>query len=210
MLDGMHGRRTGLMVGALTAMLTLGVAGCAARATPPYSDPERARVDEYEKAAERVLKSREIAGRPPTLQVGSDPALVNAGHPAAYYRPPAGQPGMGGPGAIVVNRPVLADDYIAQAVLSHELAHFVLGHTADRCRDRQHECEVEAYVGSVELLMTGWGFSYADAVRLQYAYLKSVVLAVQRGDATVARGHVDPCRELQEFSARFQASATCE
>jgi predicted SprT family Zn-dependent metalloprotease len=110
----------------------------------------------------------------------------------------------------VVNRPVLAEDYIAQAVLSHELAHFVLGHTDERCRDRQHECEVEAYVASVELLMTGWGHSYADAVRLQYAYLKSVVLAVQRGDATVARGHVDPCRELQEFSARFQASATCD
>jgi len=65
-------------------------------------------------------------------------------------------------------------------------------------------------VASVELLMTGWGHSYPDAVRLQYAYLKSVVLAVQRGDATVARGHVDPCRELQEFSARFQTTASCD
>ena len=110
----------------------------------------------------------------------------------------------------MVNRPVLADDYVAQAVLSHELAHFVLGHTDDRCRDRQHECEVEAYVGSVELLMTGWGHSYSDAVRLQYAYLKSVVLAVQRGEATVARGHVDPCRELQDFSARFQTAGGCD
>lgn len=198
------------MVAAVTAMLTLEIAGCAARVTPPYSDAERARVDEYEKAAERVLKSREIAGRPPTVQVGSDPALVNAGHPAAYYQARVRLAGKGRPGAIVINRPVLADDYIAQAVLSHELAHFVLGHTDDRCRVRQHECEVEAYVGSVELLMTGWGLSYADAVRLQYAYLKSVVLAVQRGDATVAHGHVDACRELQEFSVRFQTSATCD
>jgi hypothetical protein len=62
----------------------------------------------------------------------------------------------------------------------------------------------------VEILMTGWDLEYSEAVRLQYAYLKSVVLAVQRGDATVARGHVDPCRELQEFSARFLASATCD
>jgi predicted SprT family Zn-dependent metalloprotease len=210
MLDGMLGRRIEPMVAALMAVLALGLAGCAARMTPPYSDGEQARVDEYEKAAERVLKSREIAGRPPAVHVGSDPALMNAGHPAAYYQRRTTLAGIGRPGAIVVNRPALADDYVAQAVLSHELAHFVLGHTDDRCRDRQHECEVEAYVASVELLMTGWGHSYADAVRLQYAYLNSVVLAVQRGDATVARGHVDPCRELQEFSARFQASATCD
>ena len=207
MLDGM---RTPSIVAVVTGVLALALAGCAGRTTPPYSSAEQARIDEYEKAAERVLASREIAGRPPSVEVGSDPALVGAGHPAAYYRRRAGSTGLGRPGVIVVNRPVLADDYIAQAVLSHELAHFVLGHTDDRCQDRQHECEVEAYVGSVELLMTGWGHSYADAVRLQYAYLKSVVLAVQRGEATVARGHVDPCRELQEFSARFQASATCD
>ena len=57
--------------------------------------------------------------------------------------------------------------------------------------------------------MTGWDLSYADAVRLQYAYLKSVLLAVQR-DATTVAGDRDPCRQLQEFAARFKASATCE
>jgi predicted SprT family Zn-dependent metalloprotease len=211
MLDGMPRRTwTSQVVAALTAVLALELAGCAPRMTPPYSDAERARLDEYEKAADRILKSREIAGRPPAVRVGSDPALVTAGHPSAYYERRTSLADVGRPGTIVVNRSALADDYIAQAVLSHELAHFVLGHTDERCRDQQHDCEVEAYVGSVELLMTGWGHSYADAVRLQYAYLKSVVLAVQRGEATVARGHVDPCRELQEFSARFQASATCD
>jgi hypothetical protein len=208
MLDEMRGTRP--IRAALLTVLALELAGCAARVIPPYSEAEQARLDEYDRAAQRVLASREIAGRPPAVQVGSEPGLVGAGHPAAYYQPSTGWTGIGRPGAIVVNRPVLADDYIAQAVLSHELAHFVLGHTGDHCRERQHECEVEAYVTSVELLMTGWGHSYSDAVRLQYAYLKSVVLAVQRGEATVARGHVDPCRELQEFSARFQASATCD
>jgi len=206
MLDGM---RTWSIAAALTVGLALALPGCAGRATSSYSSDEQSRLDEYDKAAQRVLTSREIAGRPPSVEIGSDPALVNAGHPAAYYRRDTGL-AVGRPGAILVNRPVLADDYIAQAVLSHELAHFVLGHTDDRCRDRQHECEVEAYVGSVELLMTGWGHSYSDAVRLQYAYLKSVVLAVQRGEATVARGHVDPCRELQEFSARFQTTGSCD
>ena len=105
------------MVAALTAMLAL--AGCAGRITPPYSSAEQARIDEYEKAAEQVLASREIAGPPPKVEVGSDPALMNAGHPAAYYRRRTGPAGVGRPGTIVVNRPVLADDYVAQAVLSH-------------------------------------------------------------------------------------------
>jgi len=58
--------------------------------------------------------------------------------------------------------------------------------------------------------MTGWGLEYSDAIRLQYAYLKSVVLAAQRGDVAVAPGKSDPCRELQEFATRFRASASCE
>ena len=211
MLDRMMRARAGRgITGLAMAAVALMPAGCAARLAPAYSDPEQARIDEYEKAAQRVLESRGIDGQPPVVRVGSDPALVNAGHPAAYYQAGARLADAGRPGTILVNRPVLADDYIAQAVLSHELAHFVLGHTQDRCRDRQHECEVEAHVGSVELLMTGWGQSYGDAVRLQYAYLKSVVLAVQRGEATVAKGHIDPCRELQEYAARFQTSATCD
>jgi hypothetical protein len=58
--------------------------------------------------------------------------------------------------------------------------------------------------------MTGWGLDYTDAIRLQYAYLKSVVLAARRGDITVVAGPSDPCRELQEFAARYKATASCE
>jgi hypothetical protein len=95
-------------------------------------------------------------------------------------------------------------------VLSQELAHYVLGHVDARCRDRHLECEIEARIASVELLMTGWGLEYSEAIRLQYAYLKSVVLAAQRGEVPAAPGRTDPCRELQEFAARFKASASCE
>jgi hypothetical protein len=110
----------------------------------------------------------------------------------------------------VVNHAAMADDFIAQAVLSQELAHYVLGHVDDRCRDRRIECDIEARIASVELLMTGWGLDYTDAIRLQYAYLKSVVLAARRGDITVVAGPSDPCRELQEFAARYKATASCE
>jgi hypothetical protein len=205
-----RGRRGRIVGGLMTAAVVgLGLTGCASQLAP-YTDPEQARIDEYERAAEQILRSRGIDGPPPVVRTGSDPSLVNAGRPAGYYTPRAGLRDLGRPGRIMINRAVIADDYIAQAVLSQELAHYVLGHADGRCQDRRHECEVEASITSVELLMTGWDLSYADAVRLQYAYLKSVVLAVQRGDATTAAGDRDPCRELQEFAARFKAAATCD
>ncbi len=194
--------------GLVVAATALGLTGCAA-GVKAYTDPEQARIDEYERAAEHILSSREIDGRPPAVRVGSEPELANAGRPSAYFTKRVGVRELGRPGVIVVNRAALADDYIAQAVLSRELAHYVLGHADGRCQDRRLECEIEANITSVELLMTGWELSYSDAVRLQYAYLKSVLLAVQRGDAS-APGAGDPCRELQEFAARFKASATCE
>lgn len=196
------------LVGLTVALVALGLAGCARPLR--YTDPEQARIDEYERAAEQVLQSRGIEGRPPAVRVGSDPTLSNAGRPAGYYTDRASFGGFGRAGSIVVNRAAVADDYIAQAVLSQGLAHYVLGHADGRCRDHRLECEVEARIASVELLMTGWGLEYADAVRLQYAYLKSVVLAVQRGEQPGVSNQGDPCRELQEFAARFQMSGTCE
>lgn len=197
------------LVGLTTvALVALGLAGCARPIR--YTDPEQARIEEYERAAEQVLRSRSIDGPPPAVRVGSDQALSNAGRPAGYYTDRASFRDFGRPGSIVINRAAVSDDYIAQAVLSQGLAHYVLGHGDGRCRDRRYECEVEARITSVELLMTGWGLEYADAVRLQYAYLKSVVLAAQRGEVPGASDPGDPCRELQEFAARFKTSGTCE
>jgi hypothetical protein len=192
------------------AVVALAVVACAGpRGAAPFTDPEQARIDAYERAARQILQSRGIEGAPPVVRVGSDPALSAMARPAAYYAPRTGWSDPGRPGRIMINRAVIADDYIAQAVLSHELAHFVLGHGDGRCRNRRHECEVEAHVASVELLMTGWDLEYSEAVRLQYAYLKSVVLAVRREEGPPA-GSGDPCRELEEFAARFKTGSACE
>jgi hypothetical protein len=198
-------RLVALVVGALA---TLGLAGCAGSVR--YTDLEQARIDEYERAAQQVLRSRGIEGPPPAVRVATDPPLASVGRPAGYYTDRTSFPDLGRPGSIVVNRAAVSDDYIAQAVLSQELAHYVLGHGGDRCRDRGHECEVEARITSVELLMTGWGLEYAEAVRLQYAYLKSVVLAAQRGEVAGVPDQREPCRELEEFAARFKTPGTCE
>ena len=187
-------------------LAAIGLAGCAT-GSGAYSEPEQARIDAYERAAEQVLQSRGMKGPAPVVRVGTDPSLAAAGRPAGYY---TDQGRAARSGMIVVNRAAVADDYIAQAVLSQELAHYVLGHADGACRERRLECEIEARIASVELLMTGWGLEYSDAIRLQYAYLKSVVLAAQRGDVPAAPGKSDPCRELQEFATRFKASASCE
>ena len=180
---------------------TVALAGCAT-GSGAYTEPEQARIDAYERAAEQILQSRGMKGPAPAVRVGTDPSLAGAGRPAGYYTDQGRR--------IVVNRAAVADDYIAQAVLSQELAHYVLGHADNACRERRLECEIEARIASVELLMTGWGLEYSDAIRLQYAYLKSVVLAAQRGEVPATPGKSDPCRELQEFATRFKAQASCE
>ena len=182
-------------------MAALGLAGCAT-GSGAYTEPEQARIDAYERAAEQILQSRGMKGPAPAVRVGTDPSLAGAGRPAGYYTDQGRR--------IVVNRAAVADDYIAQAVLSQELAHYVLGHADGACRERRLECEIEARIASVELLMTGWGLEYSDAIRLQYAYLKSVLLAAQRGEVPATPGKSDPCRELQEFATRFKAQASCE
>ena len=181
--------------------VALGLAGCAT-GSGAYTEPEQARIDAYERAAEQIFQSRGMKGPAPAVRVGTDPSLAGAGRPAGYYTDQGRR--------IVVNRAAVADDYIAQAVLSQELAHYVLGHADGACRERRLECEIEARIASVELLMTGWGLEYSDAIRLQYAYLKSVLLAAQRGEVPATPGKSDPCRELQEFATRFKAQASCE
>jgi hypothetical protein len=37
-----------------------------------------------------------------------------------------------------------------------------------------------------------------------------VVLAVRREEATPSRAGGDPCRELEEFAARFKTSSSCD
>ncbi|MGH7314918.1 MAG: hypothetical protein ACREJS_01530 [Candidatus Rokuibacteriota bacterium] len=189
-------------------VVVLGLTGCAT--LRPFTDLEQARIDEYEQAARQVLHSRGIGGPPPVVRIGTEPPLSSLARPAAYYTARVGFGDLGRPGGILINRAVLADAYIAQAVLSHELAHFILGHGDGRCGNHRHECEVEAHIASVELLMTGWGLDYSEAVRLQHAYLKSVVLAVRREEADPAGKPGDPCRELEEFASRFKIAATCE
>ena len=108
--------------GAFLVTIAAGLAGCAT-GSAGYSEPEQARVDAYERAADQVLQSRGMKGPAPVVRIGTDPTLTGAGRPAGYYTDRSGFRDAGRSGTIVVNHAAMADDFIAQAVLSQELAH---------------------------------------------------------------------------------------
>ena len=74
---------------ALVAVLAL--TACAAP-LKSFTDPEQARIDEYERAARQVLESRGIKGLPPAVRVTAEPALATMARPAAYFTPRTGRP----------------------------------------------------------------------------------------------------------------------
>src|SRR5260370_41482755 len=114
-------------------MAALGLAGCAT-GSGAYTEPERARIDAYERAAEQVLQSRGMKGPAPAVRVGADPSLAGAGRPAGDYSDQGRR--------IVVNRAAAADDYIAPTVPSQELAHHVLRPDDNASRERRLQGEV--------------------------------------------------------------------
>src|SRR5258707_7253332 len=113
----------------------LGLGG-GARGSGAYTDPEQAGIDAYEGAAEQILQSRGMKGPAPAVRVGADPSLAGAGRPAGYYSDQGRR--------IVVNRAAVADDYIAQAVLSPGLGHYGPRHPGNACPERRLACEIEA------------------------------------------------------------------
>src|SRR5260370_6939208 len=97
-------------------MAALGLAGCAT-GSGAYTEPEQARIDAYERAAEQVLQSRGMKGPAPAVRIGADPSLAGAGRPAGYYTDQGRRIG--------VNRAAVADHSNPHASLSPEPAHYL-------------------------------------------------------------------------------------
>src|ERR1700674_5451922 len=101
-------------------VVALGLAACAVPLRS-FTDLEQARIDEYERAARQILDTRGIKGEAPAVRIDEEPALSAMALSAAFFTPRTGFSDIGRPGRILINRAVVADDLIAQAVLSHEL-----------------------------------------------------------------------------------------
>jgi hypothetical protein len=96
------------------------------------------------------------------------------------------------------------------AIVAHELAHYVLGHEAplhgassgELERDYQQR-ELDANAKGVEILIRAAGFSEARALRTMYDYLAGVQWALERYPRLNLRGHRSPCEEIADLLARF-------
>jgi hypothetical protein len=96
------------------------------------------------------------------------------------------------------------------AIVAHELAHYVLGHDAplhgaseeQQEQDYQRR-ELDANAKAVEILVRVRGMTEARALRTMYDYLSGVQWALDRYPRMDLRGHRTPCDEIADLLARF-------
>jgi hypothetical protein len=179
---------------AWTALVLLALlsAGCATL-TPP---------EERSAAEVRVLADRtaRFYGLPP-IQL-----LVS--------RNPEDPPGSFRRGFFSVSAITLTSTF-RDAIVAHELAHYVLGHDTplsgalpyERERDYQQR-ELDANAKGVEILVRAAGFSEERALRIMYEYLAGVQWALERYPRLDLRGHKLPCEEIADLLVRFPRQRT--
>ena len=98
------------------------------------------------------------------------------------------------------------------AIVAHELAHYVLGHeaplrgstTTDLERDYQQR-ELDANAKAVEILARVGGMSEVRALKTVYNYLLGVEWARERYPRLDLSGHKPPCEEIADLLSRFPA-----
>ncbi len=122
---------------------------------------------------------------------------------------PQGPPGSYRRGFFSVSTITLTSTF-RDAIVAHELAHYVLGHEAplhgassgELERDYQQR-EVDANAKAVEILIRAAGIGEARALRTMYDYLAGIQWALDRYPRLDLRGHRSPCDEIADLLARF-------
>jgi len=124
---------------------------------------------------------------------------------------PGGPPGSFREGFFAVSVFTLTSPF-RDAIVSHELAHYVLGHAAplpggslaEQARNYQQR-ELDANAEAVRILVRVKGMSEEDALRAMYEYLAGVQRALDLYPSLELRGHLRPCDEIADLLGRFPA-----
>jgi len=96
------------------------------------------------------------------------------------------------------------------AIVAHELAHYVLGHDAPlvgatngaRRREREQR-ELDANAKAVEILAGVRTVPEDQALRMVYSYLLNVHRRLQRSPGEDLLGHRPPCDEIADLLGRY-------
>ena len=122
---------------------------------------------------------------------------------------PNDPPGSFRPGYFAVSTITLTSTF-RDAIVAHELGHYVLGHdrplrgaTPDELEREYQQRELDANAKGVEILIRVAGFSEARALRTMYDYLAGVQWALDRYPRMDLRGHKSPCEEMVDLLTRF-------
>jgi hypothetical protein len=117
-------------------------------------------------------------------------------------------------GFFAVNVLVLGSEY-RDAIVAHELAHYVLGHdaalagaTPEARRRERAQRELDANAKSVEILSRVRGLPEDLALREAYRYLLNVHHRLLRSPREDLLGHRPPCDEIADLLARFPGQRT--
>ena len=112
-------------------------------------------------------------------------------------------------GFFAVNRLVLGSEF-RDAIVAHELAHYVLGHDAplagatnDARRREVEQRELDANATSVEILAWVRKVPEDQALRMVYSYLLNVHRRLQRAPGEDLLGHRPPCDEIADLLSRY-------
>ena len=107
---------------------------------------------------------------------------------------------------------ITLDSTFRDAIVAHELAHYVLGHDAplpgsslEEQRQAYQERELDANAKAVEILARVGGMGQRRALKTMYAYLVGVHWALERYPRLNLSGHKVPCEEIADLLARFPA-----
>jgi len=169
------------------AILALALAGCAT-----LTPAQQQSAAEVRAMADRAVR---IYGLPPIHMLVSH----NPDDPPGSFRS----------GFFSVSAITLASSF-RDAIVAHELGHYVLGHdaplhgvsAADLEREYQQR-ELDANAKGVEILVRVAGYSEARALRTMYDYLAGVQWALERDPRMDLRGHKPPCEEIADLLLRF-------